>query len=168
MIGNNLIELYYIKFLQLFDYSNVLHIQYVIYQQKMGFSSFNLIWSHYMILKNFTCPHFIYYKTWLWFWQGEIELMRRLNHPHIVEYYETIRTEGYLNIVLEYVTLINIYVWMDFSQQCMNPLLLCRGREIYSCLWFMFLHILRNLSECITSFNGIYVFSVRTTILKNI
>ena len=60
--------------------------------------------------------------------------MRRLNHPHIVEYYETIRTEGYLNIVLEYVTLINIYEWMDFSPQCMNPLLLCRGREIYSCL----------------------------------
>ena len=29
------------------------------------------------------------------------------------------------------------------------PLLLCRGREIYSSLWIMFLHILRNLSECI-------------------
>ena len=81
--------------------------------------------------------------------------MRRLNHPHIVEYYETIRTEGYLNIVLEYVTLTNIYEWMDFSQQCMNSLLLCRGREIYSCLSFIFLHIFRNLSECITSFNGI-------------
>ena len=41
--------------------------------------------------------------------------MRRLNHPHIVEYYETIRTEGYLNIVLEYVTLIYIFYFMNLS-----------------------------------------------------
>lgn len=46
--------------------------------------------------------------------QGEIELMRRLNHPHIVEYYETIRTEGYLNIVLECVNHIPVTSFLVF------------------------------------------------------
>ena len=67
--------------------------------------------------------------------------MRRLNHPHIVEYYETIRTEGYLNIVLEYVTLINIYKWMVFSQQCMNPLLfMSRKGEIFMSVIYVCTH----------------------------
>lgn len=33
--------------------------------------------------------------------KAEIELMKRLNHPNIVEYYDTIRTDEHLNIVLE-------------------------------------------------------------------
>ena len=35
------------------------------------------------------------------FFKAEIELMKRLNHPNIVEYYDTIRTDEHLNIVLE-------------------------------------------------------------------
>jgi serine/threonine protein kinase len=33
--------------------------------------------------------------------KAEIELMKKLNHPNIVKYIETIRTHDYLYIVLE-------------------------------------------------------------------
>lgn len=61
-----------------------------------------------------TLPHFLSTNTKLQYMQGEIELMRRLNHPHIVEYYETIRTEGYLNIVLECVNHIPVTSFLVF------------------------------------------------------
>jgi serine/threonine protein kinase len=33
--------------------------------------------------------------------KAEIDLMKKLNHPNIVKYVDTIRTEGYLYVVLE-------------------------------------------------------------------
>lgn len=33
--------------------------------------------------------------------QGEIDLLKKLNHPNIVQYIDTIQTEGHLHIVLE-------------------------------------------------------------------
>jgi serine/threonine protein kinase len=48
------------------------------------------------LLSNFSLP--------LSLSKAEIDLMKKLNHPNIVKYVDTIRTEGYLYVVLEYAT----------------------------------------------------------------
>ena len=62
---------------------------------------------------------FIYY---LVVEQAEIELMRKLNHPNIVKYVDTIRAEDFLYIILEYVPYIFVadacgYVLFEFVPQ---------------------------------------------------